>query len=225
MTKQTAPLPDLDVSFVREVDEELRRDQMNKLWKRFGLPLSLAGAILVAGTAGYIWWKGDVLKQNIQASNTLASILGQYNTDDKAKQNGAEIAAKLKDAAATLPDQQAALARLYAVGIDPNNAAELEKIRASSKLSPLYKDLALLVSLQTRMDKDDPATLQKELAPLMQEASPWRYSAREMSALLSIKQKDYPAARTLLLGLKSDANTSSAMTTRVNALLASLPSE
>lgn len=225
MTKQTAPLPDLDVSFVREVDEELRRDQMNKLWKRFGLPLSIAGAILVAGTAGYIWWKNDVLKQNIQASNTLATILGQYNTDDKAKQNGAEIAVKLKEAAPNLPDQQAALARLYAVGIDPNNAAELEKIRASSKLSPLYKELAHLINLQTRMDKDDPAVLQKELAPLMQETSPWRYSAREMSALLSMKQKDYQAARTLLLGLKSDANTSAAMTARVNALLASLPSE
>lgn len=225
MTKHTAPLPDLDVSFAREVDEELRRDQMNKLWKRFGLPLSIAGALLVAATAGYIWWKGDVLKQNIQASNTLATILGQYNTDDKAKQNGAEIATKLKEAAPSLPDQQAALARLYAVGIDPNNAAELEKIRSSSKLEPLYKDLALLVSLQTRMDKDDPAALQKELAPLLQDTSPWRYSAREMSALLSMKQKDYQAARSVLLSLKSDPNTSSAMTTRVNALLASLPSE
>src|SRR3712207_8067367 len=46
-------------SFYREVDEELRRDQMKTYWERFG-KLVIAGVVLLlALIGGYIWWQNQ----------------------------------------------------------------------------------------------------------------------------------------------------------------------
>ena len=45
-----------DTEFIRDVDEELRRDQMKSLWDRYGLYVIGAAVLIVALTAGYRGW-------------------------------------------------------------------------------------------------------------------------------------------------------------------------
>ena len=49
-----------DDSFIREVNEELRSDQMRLVWKRFGRILIAAAVLVVFGTIGkvsYEYWR------------------------------------------------------------------------------------------------------------------------------------------------------------------------
>jgi len=44
-----------------EVDEEVRREQLKKLWDRYGNYVVAAAFLLVAAVAawrGYMWWEG-----------------------------------------------------------------------------------------------------------------------------------------------------------------------
>ena len=48
-----------DDSFIREVNEELRSDQMKGVWRRFGRYIIVVAILIVAGTAGkvlYDYW-------------------------------------------------------------------------------------------------------------------------------------------------------------------------
>ena len=44
-----------DTQFIREIDEELRRERLMKLWERYGAYAVGAAVLIVAATAG---WRG-----------------------------------------------------------------------------------------------------------------------------------------------------------------------
>ncbi len=46
-------------TFYREVDEELRKDQLSGLWKRYGLLAIGAAVLLIAGLGGFLWWQNQ----------------------------------------------------------------------------------------------------------------------------------------------------------------------
>ena len=41
----------------REVDEDLRRDRLEKVWKQYGAAIVGAVLVIVAGTAGFVAWR------------------------------------------------------------------------------------------------------------------------------------------------------------------------
>ena len=43
-------------TFLREVDEELRREQLKRLWDRYGIYFVALGALLLPGIGGWQWW-------------------------------------------------------------------------------------------------------------------------------------------------------------------------
>ena len=61
-----------------EVDEEVRREQLKKLWERYGNYAVAAAVVLVAAVAawrGYMWWEGKKAAESgaaFEAASTLA---------------------------------------------------------------------------------------------------------------------------------------------------------
>lgn len=196
-----------NTSFFREVDDEVRRERMEEVWRKYGRYVIGAVIAIVVGTAATTYWR-EQTNQKLEAGTTaLASQLQSLKAD-----NEAETIKALEALGTSAPGGQAALARLYAAGLAggkdrPAALAELKAVAESASSPPLYRELAKLLSIQLRLDSDDAAVLQTELTPLMAKDQPWRWSAKEYAALLALKQGDAAKARALYTELNTDGDT------------------
>jgi hypothetical protein len=106
---------------------------------------------------------------------------------------------------------------------DPAEAAKLyDALAADTKIAPELRDLAHLLKVMQLLDSGDPAALSGELAPLSAEDNPWRFSARELDALLAIRSGDTARATDLLTKLSDDATTPAPIRARAAELIAAL---
>ncbi len=89
-------------------------------------------------------------------------------------------------------------------------------------IDELYAGLAGLYYVLNRIDTGDPAALAERLAPLSDAESPWRFSAREFSALLAIRQGDPDKAVEIYTQLADDAQTPTGARARAAEMLRAL---
>lgn len=196
-----------NTSFFREVDEDVRREQLEKFWQKYGRLLVGAALLAVVATAVMTYLGGEQNQKYEQATTQVAEVLQSLKPD-----NMADIRSKLDALAPTLPEGQTVVARLYSAGLaseDNDRAkalAQLADLGKDERVNPLYRDLARMISIQLRLDSDDPAQLKSELEPLMGAGQPWRFSAREAAAMLAIKTGDKQTAHDLFEQLKNDAD-------------------
>jgi hypothetical protein len=210
-------------SIFREIDEDIRREKLEQLWKKHGRLFVIAIVVVVVAVGAGTLWQERQTSAMEKATAALASTLQQLKAD-----NHTDITTQLETFSASAPEGPATLARLYAAGVaanGENNTAALAQLRtlADDKQAPeLYRSLAQLLLTQARMDSEDPVTLQNELSPLKEDGKPWRYSARELSALLSLKQGDIDSARATLEALQQDNAAPGGIRERATRLLATL---
>ena len=94
-----------DDSFIREVNEELRSDQLRFVWRRFGR-LIIGGAVLIVlGTAaysGYRYWQGHQAGSSGDQFISALTLADQNKTDEalaalaSIEKNGATTASWLR---------------------------------------------------------------------------------------------------------------------------------
>ena len=211
-------------SLFSEIDEDLRREKLEKFWKQNRTYIIAAIVLSLIGSTAYTIWQNKQTTAHEKATATLAGALQNLKDD-----NRAEIETKLVEFAQSAPAGTGALAQLYAAGVVQNtdkSADGLTHLRALAErkdVKPIYRDLAKLLLVQSRLDSDDATLLQNELSPLKGDGQPWRYSAREMSALLSLKQGDTDSARATFEKLQSDTDAPTGIRERAQRILSTLP--
>jgi hypothetical protein len=191
----------------QEIDEDLERQRMEALWKKYGGWIIAAAAIVVLGTASYTAWGSWRTGQDQKATSALIDILAKPPAEsDK------EIAALQSFAAQNHGDTQGTFAQLHAASLaaknnDPKKAVEIyDAIAGDTKADPAFRQLADLFSVQAQMDTGDPVSLQKRLQPLLADNAPWRFSAMEMDAFLALRAGDKAKAKQLFTELSQDAS-------------------
>ncbi len=179
----------------REVEEDVRRDRMAALWKRHSRHLYAGAALIVAATAGYVFWDEHRQHQNEALGQRYAEAEIAAQADPAKAVSALEALAADADGSgyAILARLQAAV--LKAKGSDrAGGAAALKAIAADSNVGQPYRDLALLLSVSLGADDEPPADLIQRLKPLTDAANPWRFSALELSALAQLKSGDKATA-------------------------------
>jgi hypothetical protein len=183
-----ASTPPDNEAFLREVDDELRRDELQSFWKRWGR--LLVGGIVggLALFAGYLWWESDKVakagldgEQLSQALDTLAVA----DSPDAEKQLKTLTTAKNSGYRATAKMSLAALALQRG-----NSAAAIKgfaEIVADESLAQPWRDLALVRQTSTEFDTLKPDAVITRLKPLAVSGNAWFGSAGEMVALSYIK--------------------------------------
>lgn len=207
--------------FIREVDEELRRENWETLWKKYGKFVIAAALALVLGTAAVVGWREFDRNQRRAAGDRFGAVIAEVeNTPDPAK--AADLLANyISDA----PDGYGMLARLREAKLRAD-AGEREtaiglydSLASDSSVEPLFRDLAALYSVRMQIEDGDAATLSARLATLAADGNPWRYTARELQAVLALKGGDAAGARAIFTSLADDMDAPDSLRTRATEML------
>ena len=173
--------------FIREVDDEYRRDRIALIWKRHnGL---IIGLILfgLAAVGGWRYWEHTQETRSQEAGARFEEAV-RLSRDDKP----AESQTVLEDLAKEGDAGYGLLARFrLAAELGKGNASDgasaYDALAADSKVTPLWQDLARLRAAWLRLDTAEPAAIRPPLEKLAVPTNPWRHSARELLGLSGLK--------------------------------------
>lgn len=192
-------------TFLREVDENLRRDQLQDIAKKYGAWIIAAVVLLLAATGGWIYWQDRQAKAAAQDSEVLAQIY----TDIGASRL-ANVPQRLDALAADTSGALRASAMLAraAVAIEQNDraaaTAKFNQIAADEDLPQPYRDLGLIRATSMEFDTMRPEQVIARLQPLTKPGNPWFGSAGELTAMALVKQGKKLEAGRLFAAIAAD---------------------
>jgi hypothetical protein len=202
----------------REVDEELRRESFEKLWRKYGAYAIALAVVIVLAVGAYVGWQRYTEHRQAERARQYVAAVSA---------NGPEAVASLQGLA-TGSDGYAALALLHEAaakakaGDTAGAVATYEKLAADSSVDQPFRDLAVILLALATADTASPADLTTRLAPLTDAANPWHYSALEITALLARRAGDTARAQQIYSGLADDLNAPQALRARAAEMLAAL---
>jgi hypothetical protein len=202
----------------QEVDEEVRREQLRKLWDRYGNYLVAACVlivVLVAAWRGYQWWQAKQAAQSgaaFEQAVTLAEA-GKHQEAEAAFAKlaadgtaGYRVLARLREAAELAPtDSKAAV-------------ASYDEIAADKSAGQAIQDLAAVRAALLLVDTAPYSEIRTRLEPLTAADRSYRHSAREILALSAWKAGDMTAARQWTDAMMTDPQTPPATRGRAEVL-------
>lgn len=204
----------------REVDEALKEDRARQLWRRYGTLLISGAVAIVLVTAGWVFWQRYQANRDAERTNALFASMAAAEESPETAMDA--LAAVAEDSGGS----HAMLARLYEAELrsksgDTETALLLYgEVAGDSGVAELWRQLATLLAVQLQVDTGEPAALEAELAPLLDDASPWRYSARELAGLLALRREDKDRAIELFGQLADDPTAPGSVRGRAGEILA-----
>ena len=212
-------------SFISEVSEELRRDRMSRLLRRWGWVAVLAVIVLV-GTAAFTEWRKARDAAAAEAfGDAVLGALGDGTTAERTAALDAVVPADARQAAIL------GLLRAAAADLDPADddasatatvaPADLVALAEMEGLPPVYRQLALLRGMMSG-GTGDAARDAGILDELAQPGAPFRHLAVEQQALAAVAADDVPTALDLLRTLAAEDGVTESLRRRAAQLIVAL---
>lgn len=199
-------------SFIDEVTQEVQRDRLFALMRRYGW-IGIVAILALVGYASWSEWQKS--RQATQAQALGDSILTAMAVEDTPGQALAAIEAE---------GEAGAIVALLAAanGGDQAAAAQLGAMANDPALRPLYRDLAALRAVMLSADTTAPDDRIAALTPLARPGAPYRVLAEEQIALAEIEAGRPADAIARLTRISEDNEASVALQRRVAQLLVAL---
>lgn len=192
-------------SFVREVDENLRRDQLRDAAKSYGKWIIVLLILLLAAVGGYLYWQDRQQKQAVEQGEALSAALDKAGSGNvKAAQ--AELS-PLSESSNDVVHASAELARaaLALRQNDRKTAIEIyRRLAADNGLPQAYRDLATVRGTMTEYDSLKPDQVIARLSPLAVQGKPFFGTAGEMVAMAMLSKGDRNGAGQLFARIAAD---------------------
>jgi hypothetical protein len=207
----------------QEVDEDLRQDRALALWRRYGNYVIAAAVLIVLSTAGYVAWNDYRQRQReaIGERYTAAMALVAEGKDSEAAAAFGAVAQDANAGYAALARLEEAALRARLGQVDAALAI-YDGLAADRSVPKDMRELAVLLAVLHRLDSLEPALALERLKPLTAEGGAWRFSAREMSALLALRAGDTAGAKETFKALADDLKAPAALRARAAEMLAVL---
>ena len=206
-----------------EVDEDVRRDQLKKVWDQYSIYIVACALLIIAAVAG---WRGYQYVEAKKAAEAGIAFDKAVELSEANKHSEAEAA--FNSLAATAPSGYRLLARLRAAGevasSDPKAAIKLyDDIAADRSVGALDQELARIRSAQLLVETSTYPDMLSRLEPSTAPGATFRHTARELLALSAWRANDTTAARKWLDMIANDGETPPGLRSRAEALQALLP--
>jgi hypothetical protein len=208
----------------QEVDEEVRREQLQRLWERYGIYLIALAILIVVGVAGWRGYQYWEQKKAAEAGNRFEQAVA---LSEQGKHSEAEAA--FSKIAADAPSGYRALARLRAAAELANTdikaaVAAYDALASDGSVGQSLQDIAALRAAMLLVDTAPFDEMRRRLDPLSEPGRTFRHTAREMLALSAWRNGDAAAARRYIDLIANDADTPQGVRSRMDVLSALLAS-
>lgn len=212
-------------SFVDSIEEEIRKENYQKLWNKYGKLISTIVIVALLGVVGNsLWQKRDLSeKEAISAQFTVAQDALNAGKTEQALTHFKEIGKGKKINYATLAKFEYA-----AMLADKNDKKAIEqyKLMYEDKHVPsLFRDLAYIYYVNSSLELLDSNELKKELPNFIKELNDnyigkkWDFLARESLGYCYIKQCDYQNAKRVFSELAKMEKIPSGMLERTREII------
>lgn len=194
-----------DEILMREIDEAVRQDDATEFFKKYGVTLGAAIAVLLAGMLAYWYWDSSNEAELEGQSEMIVSALDSVDAGDypgaaekvaplvEDGSPGAKTVAQFMQAAAALEaDDKARAVELYAA------------VAADAQAPQSLRDLALIREVATNFDDREPADVIAKLQGLAVPGNAFFGSAGELVAIAHLEAGDEDAAGTLFAEIAKD---------------------
>lgn len=180
--------PENNAVFMREVDEELRRDQLMGFWTRYGRWVVVLVVVALLAFGGWLYWQH---RRTVEAGEQ--GVAYAKAIEELAANRAAAAKGPLAELAKSDSEGYSAMARFVEgdVLLQANDlkgaAAKFAAIAADTTLDQPYRDLALVRQTAAEYDTLPPAKVVERLGSLATKDSPWFGSAGEMVGVAYIR--------------------------------------
>ncbi len=205
-------------SFIEEVTEELRRDQLFRLMRRYGWIAILLVLLLVGGAAYNEWRKA----RDTAAAQALGDAILEATRPEDPAERARALAALETGGAARAPVLLLAAAEALEAGDRALAGRFLADLSADSSLPPVWRDLAALKEIMIAAEELPPETRLERLAPLAAPGAPYRLLAEEQMALAEIESDRRAAALERLRAILADEAATAGLRRRATQLIVAL---
>jgi hypothetical protein len=215
--------PETNEAFIREVDDEVRREQTEKLARRYGVIVAVVVVLALAAFGGTLWWRShqaDVAgERGDQYMAAMSAISG--GRDDDARKELAALTAS--GAPGYAPLAQMMQADLLVRERKPKEGADafLKLSQDGSAPQPL-RDVALVRATALQFDTLSPQQVIDRMKPLAQTGNPWFGSAGEMTGIAYLKLNQPKQAGAMFVAMTKDKSVPASLRIRVAQLAADL---
>ena len=206
----------------REVDEDLRREQMTALLDKYGVYLLIGAALIIATVGGYnvnSWWTAKRAAEN-GAAYYQASVLIDEKKNPEALEAFSKFAGQASGGYRTLAELE--VAALHAQNGRKIDAVAMYDRVAQNGADATLRDYAQVQAAALRLDDAERSEIVKRLAGLNTDINPWRYSARELLGLAAFRSGDTGESERIFSQVLGDPGAPAEIRRRAEAMLALL---
>ena len=203
-------------SFIDEVTEEVRRDRLFRLFRKYGWIGVVIILGLVIGTAWTEWSKSRAEARAEAFGDAVIDAL-DHGTPDERREALAAVPAET--------GQSAILGLIMASDPAEDKAATLaalDKVAADASLTPAYRDLAVLRRVLVAGTDLPVADRRSALEGIAAPGSPYRVLAEEQLGYLLIEEGKPDDAITALTALLQDQEASASLRARLGQVVTAL---
>lgn len=204
--------------FIREVDEDLKQEKNEQLWKKL-LPYIISVALgIIFFTSGYVFWDNysNNVKQKLGDDFTAAVELANEEDVDAALIALDRIVDKGSDGYVTLSKMKKASLLIesgnFEDGLDIY--LDLEK----NAVDQSFRDISTILYVLNSIDTKNPDLLLEKLIPL-EKSKIWKSSALELMAFIYLKKSDKTKAIEIFRRLSQFQDTPSSLSNRSQNML------
>lgn len=200
-----AQAPDTNEAFLREVDDELRRDQAMTLWRRWGRIAIVAVIVALIALGAWLFWRNQQSEARGVEGEQMAQSIQKLEAGDVA---GATPMLDRLAGSQTKGYRATAQLALAATALDKGDVDGAVKryaaIAADTTLDQPFRDLATIRQTAAEYDKLTPAQVVDRLRPLAVPGTSYFGSAGEMTGIAYMRMNKPKVAGTMFAAMAGD---------------------
>jgi len=209
-----------DDSFIREVEEELRTEQLQNFWSKYGKLIIAAAVAIVVGVAGFRYYEYSSAQSAAENGDAFMEAVRLANDDkgdeaivalEKIQTDGSsayKVIAKMRIAA-----------ELHKKGESAKAVEAFDQVIADSGADENFRSISRIRAAMILVDTGSVADVETRVSPLMGPTSTYLPSAREALGLAHFKAGDLTKAFEQFEALDKDLETPTNMKQRVTIML------